>query len=288
MRVAFLGPPGTFSEEALALCDLTAGAERRDLPTIAEAFEAALRGECQAALLPMENSLEGTVSATLDLLVHRPGLRIRREVFLPVRQNLLARPGTTLEEVRRVVSVPIALAQCQVFLRAHLPGAALEHAPSTADAARRAAGEPGAAAVASRAAAERYGLALLREGIQDGDANVTRFVLVMREDERPTGRDRPASPSRSTATGPAGSTRSWASSPGAASTSPRSRAGPTSRPWATTSSSSTSRSTGRTRRERRRWPACSSAFTACTCWDPTRAASPRPERYGFQVSISPA
>jgi prephenate dehydratase len=190
MRVAYLGPAGTFSEEALGLCDLAAGAERSDLPTIAEAFEAALRGDCQAALLPIENSLEGTVSATLDLLVHRPGLRIRREVFLPVRQNLLARPGTALADVRRVISVPIALAQCQAFLRAQLPQAAHEQALSTADAARLAAAEPGAAAVASRAAAQRYGLEVLREGIQDADANVTRFVLVMREDERPTGRDR--------------------------------------------------------------------------------------------------
>lgn len=190
MRVAYLGPPGTFSEEALGLCDLTRDAERKDYPTIAEAFEAVGRGECQAALLPIENSLEGTVVATLDLLVHRPGTRIRREVFLPVRQNLLARPGTALDAVKRVVSIPIALAQCQGFLRSRLPGVPLAHALSTADAARQAAEDPDVAAVASRAAAERYGLAVLREGIQDIEGNVTRFVLVMREDEKPTGKDR--------------------------------------------------------------------------------------------------
>jgi len=95
MRVGYLGPPGTFSEEALGLCDLARGAEQRDYPSFAEVFEAVLRGECEAGLLPIENSLEGSISATLDLLVHRPGLRIRREVFLPIRQNLLALPGTS-------------------------------------------------------------------------------------------------------------------------------------------------------------------------------------------------
>src|SRR5512140_2244094 len=99
MRVGYLGPPGTFSEEAVSRCDLVAEAERRDYPTIAEVFEAVVRGEVELGLLPIENSLEGSVTATLDLLAHRPGLRIRREVLLPVRQNLLARPGVTLDAV---------------------------------------------------------------------------------------------------------------------------------------------------------------------------------------------
>jgi prephenate dehydratase len=190
MRVGYLGPPGTFSEEALSRCDLAAGGDRRDYPTIAEAFEAVVRGEVDASLLPIENSLEGSVTATLDLLVHRPGLRIRREALLPVRQNLLARPGVALDAVKHVLSIPIALAQCGNWLRARLPGVALEPALSTADAARQAAERPDTAAVAARAAAERYGLAILAEGIQDGEANTTRFVLVAREDEKPTGRDR--------------------------------------------------------------------------------------------------
>jgi prephenate dehydratase len=190
MRVGYLGPPGTFSEEALARCDLAAGAERRDYPTIPEAFEAVAKGEVDASLLPIENSLEGSIPATLDLLVHRPGLRIRREVLLPVRQNLLARPGVALDGVKRVLSIPIALAQCGAWLRARLPGVPLEPALSTADAARQAAERDGTAAVGSRAAAERYGLQLLAEGIQDGEGNTTRFVLVSREDEKATGKDR--------------------------------------------------------------------------------------------------
>jgi len=190
MRIAYLGPPGTFSEEALGLCDLARGAERRDYPTFADIFEAVLKGECEAGLLPIENSLEGSIAATLDLLVHRPGLRIRREVLLPVRQNLLAPAGTRLEDVQRVLSHPQPLGQCAGWLRAHLPGIPHEVMPSTAEAARQAAARPGCAAIGSRAGAERYGLSLLRENIQDGEANVTRFVLVMRDDEKPTGKDR--------------------------------------------------------------------------------------------------
>ncbi len=190
MRVAYLGPAGTFSEEAVAHCDLARGAERLPCPTFADAYEAALRGDADAALLPIENSLEGSVGAVLDLLVHRPGLLVRREVLLPVEQHLMARPGTALAQVARVLSHPQALGQCAGWLRTNLPGVPLEPTHSTADAARQAAERAGAAAIAGRAAAERHGLALLAESIQDAEENVTRFVLVTREDERPTGRDR--------------------------------------------------------------------------------------------------
>jgi len=190
MRVAYLGPPGTFSEEAVGRCDLCAGAERQPCPTFADAYEAALRGDADMALLPIENSLEGSVGATLDLLVHRPGLLIRREVLLPVEQHLLARAGTRLEEIERVLSHPQPFGQCANFLRARLPGVPLEPTLSTADAARKAAEQPGTAAIAGRAAAARYGLSILAESIQDADENITRFVLLTREDERPTGRDR--------------------------------------------------------------------------------------------------
>jgi prephenate dehydratase len=130
------------------------------------------------------------VGATLDLLVHRPGLRIQRELVLPVEQHLLARPGTVLADVRRVLSHPQALGQCAGFLRNTLPGVPTEPTLSTADAARRAAGEPGLAAVAGRTAAERYALATLATSIQDVTENFTRFLLLGREDGRPTGRDR--------------------------------------------------------------------------------------------------
>ncbi|MGC3998986.1 MAG: prephenate dehydratase [Anaeromyxobacter sp.] len=159
--------------------------------TFADAYEAALGGAVEAALLPIENSIEGSVGAVLDLLVHRPGLRIRRELLLPVRQHLLAPPGTRLEDVRRVLSHPQPLGQCARFLRTRLPGATLEATHSTADAARTvAAGGPGVASIGSRAAAARYGLEVLAEDIQDAGENVTRFVLVAAGAEPPTGADR--------------------------------------------------------------------------------------------------
>jgi prephenate dehydratase len=193
MRVGYLGPPGTFSEEAVARCDLARGGEAVPFPTFPDAYEAALGGELDAALLPIENSIEGSVAPVLDLLVHRPGLLIRRELLLAVKQHLLAPLGTRLEDVRLVLSHPQPLGQCARFLRERVPRASLEATTSTAEAARKvaAAGDvPGVAAIGSRAAAERYGLALLAEEIQDSDENVTRFVLVGRADEVPTGADR--------------------------------------------------------------------------------------------------
>src|SRR5512139_2199956 len=191
MRVAYLGPPGTFSEEAVARCDLAAGGEAVPFPTFAEAYRALRRGEVDGALLPIENSIEGSVGATLDLLVAEPGPLIRRELLLPVRQHLLARHGTRLEDVTRVLSHPQPFGQCRRFLQERLPHAVLEPTHSTADAARKvAAGEPGAAAIGARAAAERYGLVVVAESIQDVDENFTRFVLVAQADEAPTGRDR--------------------------------------------------------------------------------------------------
>ena len=192
MRIAYLGPPGTFSEEAVARCDLAGGDEPVPYPTFGDAYRALLRGEVDGALLPIENSIEGSVGGNLDLLVHEPGPLIRREVLLPVRQHLLARAGTRLEDVRRVISHPQPIGQCTRFLREKLGGVPLEPANSTAEAAKRAAAaqDPGVAAIGARAAAERYGLAVVAESIQDVEENVTRFVLVAKQDEAPTGRDR--------------------------------------------------------------------------------------------------
>jgi prephenate dehydratase len=191
MRVGYLGPPGTFSEEAVARCDLAAGGEAVPYPSFRDAYRALGRGEVDGALLPIENSIEGSVGATLDLLVLEHGPLIRRELLLPVRQHLLAPAGTRLEDVVRVLSHPQPLGQCSRFLHERLPRAALEPTHSTADAARKVAqGERGAAAIGSKTAAARYGLAVLAEAIQDVDENVTRFVLLARADEAPTGSDR--------------------------------------------------------------------------------------------------
>ena len=191
MRVAYLGPQGTFSDEATRHCDLVRSAAHCPCNTLADAYERVLRGDADAALLPIENSIEGAVGTTLDLLVHKPGLVIRRELLLPIEQHLLGRAGTELDAAVRVLSHPQALGQCSVFLHTRLPCVPLEATHSTADAARRAAEEAsGTLAIGSRAAAERFGLAVLVPCIHDADENTTRFVLVAKDDERPTGRDR--------------------------------------------------------------------------------------------------
>jgi prephenate dehydratase len=191
MRIAYLGPPGTFSEEAVARCDLADPAAALPCASFPDAYDAVLEGKADGALLPIENSVEGAIGTTLDLMVHRPGLQVRREVLLPVRQHLLAPAGTSLPQVIRVLSHPQPIGQCARFLRERLPGVKLEPTHSTADAAIQVAkGLPGAAAIGSRAAAVRYGLEVIAEGIQDSDENTTRFVLLTRGDERPTGSDR--------------------------------------------------------------------------------------------------
>jgi len=189
--IAYLGPPGTFSEEAVARCDLAGPEEPLPCPSFAEAYDAALTGRAGGALLPVENSLEGAVGTVLDLLVHRPGLMVRREVLLPVKQHLLARPGTRVEAIERVLSHPQPFGQCVAFLRGRLADAAQVATHSTADAARQVAeGPAGWAAIGSRAAATRFGLEIVAESIQDADENITRFLLLTAQDEPPTGRDR--------------------------------------------------------------------------------------------------
>jgi prephenate dehydratase len=191
MRIAYLGPPGTFSEEAVTRCELAGGDEPLPCASFPDAWDAVLAGKADAALLPVENSIEGAIGTTLDLLVHRPGLMILRELLLPVQQQLLAPAGTTLSQVTRVLSHPQPLGQCARFLRERLPGARLEATHSTADAALQVSrGLAGAAAIGSRAAAARYGLSIIAESIQDSDENTTRFLLVARQDAPPTGRDR--------------------------------------------------------------------------------------------------
>ena len=175
MRTAYLGPPGTFSEEAL----LAAAPETEAWPvaTVRDAILAVQGGEAERAIVPIESATEGSVDETLDTLaLDAPAVTIVREVVLPVRHHLVAAPGVGLEDVRAVASHPQALAQCARFLRETLPGAAHVPAPSTADAVRGASGAT--AAIGTARAAERYGRVVLRAGIEDNPDNETRFVLL--------------------------------------------------------------------------------------------------------------
>ncbi len=180
--VAYFGPAATFTQEALLTQADLASADLRPLGTIAAVLESVARGDVDLGFVPMENAIEGTVSATIDGLIFDVDLFIQREVVMDIHLHLMARPGTDLGEVRSVASYPHALAQCQKFLADRLPEAEQVAANSTADAAR-VLGESGStdgAAIAPRLAAERYGLAILAEDVEDHPENQTRFVAVAR------------------------------------------------------------------------------------------------------------
>jgi prephenate dehydratase len=180
--VAYFGPAATFSHEALLTQPDLAAADLRPLGTITAVLEAVAEGQVDLGFVPIENAIEGTVSATIDGLIFDVDLFIQREVVMDIHLHLMARPGTALGDLRQVSSYPHALAQCQKFLARQLPGVEQRAANSTADAAR-VLGESeatDAAAIAPRLAAERYGLAILAEDVEDHPENQTRFVAVAR------------------------------------------------------------------------------------------------------------
>lgn len=182
MKIAFLGPEGTFSEEALLTAIERADLEPVPLPTIYDCVVAVQEGQVERAFVPIENSLEGSVGATLDSLVFETDeVEIVGEVIHPVRHSLIARSELALEDIDRVVSHPQANAQCARFLRERLPQAEVVAAPSTADAVRLVA-ETGArwAALGTRLSAELNDCRVLLEGIEDHPDNETRFVWLGR------------------------------------------------------------------------------------------------------------
>ena len=193
-RVAFLGPPGTFTEEALLTQPDLATAELVALRTMPDVLAATAAGEVDYGFVAMENAIDGTVNESLDSLVfEQDDLLIQREVVIGVHLNLLAPPGTSLADVRQVVSFPKAIAQCRIFLASQLPEAEAVAANSTAEAVRRVgeAQEPGTAAVGTALAAKLYGLDVLAADIEDHPDNATRFVLVSRGHiPAPTGHDK--------------------------------------------------------------------------------------------------
>ena len=187
MRVGYLGPPGTFTHEAVIASGATAGLALVPMPTIYDTILGVHDGELDRALVPIENSLEGSVNVTLDALALEAGdVEITGEVVHPIRHCLLARERLELAAVRAVVSHPQASAQCARFIRTQLPDATVVAATSTADAVRRVAevtsGELDgpSAALGTRAAGELYGCVVLRDGVEDRPGNETRFIWIAR------------------------------------------------------------------------------------------------------------
>jgi len=192
--VAYFGPAATFTQEALLTQSDLVPADLRPLGSITAVLESVARGDVELGFVPIENAIEGTVSATIDGLIHDVDLHIVREVVMDIHLHLMARPGTGLDDIRHVDSYPHALAQCQKFLARALPDAEQRAANSTADAARVLGESPDGkdgAAIAPRLAAERYGLVVVAEDVEDHPDNQTRFVLVARTRvPKPTGHDK--------------------------------------------------------------------------------------------------
>jgi prephenate dehydratase len=188
VRVAFLGPEGTFSEEALLAHTDRGAVEPVPFPTIYDCVMAVESGEVAEALVPIENSLEGSVDSTLDALaLETADVSITGELVHPIRHCLIARERMPLDRVERVVSHPQANAQCSQFIRERLPSAAVQSADSTADAVRLVAGsERPWAALGNRLSAELYGCEVLEDGVENIPENETRFVWL----GRPGGEER--------------------------------------------------------------------------------------------------
>ena len=191
-RFGYLGPAGTFTEAALRTISAAERADLAPYASVALALEAVRAGDVDGAMVPLENSVEGSVSTTLDELVTGDPLQVTREVLLPVQFALLGRSGTARSDVRTVATHPHAEAQCRRWLRDVLPEASVVLAPSTADAARSVAAGTYDAAISAPIAADHYGLAVLAQDVQDNAGAVTRFVLVSRPGPLParTGADR--------------------------------------------------------------------------------------------------
>jgi prephenate dehydratase len=183
MRIAYLGPAGTFTEDALGEAIPAGGYESLRTATIHDAILAVERGEADRALVPIENSLEGSIRPTLDTLAFEVGaVTIVGEHDYRVRVHLIAREGVRAEDVEAVLSHPQPLAQCQRFLRERFPQVELRSVSSTAAAVRMVSESARPwAALGARAAAALYDCELLLEGVEDQDDNVTRFVWIAPE-----------------------------------------------------------------------------------------------------------
>lgn len=189
VRLAFLGPAGTFGEEAAIR--YAPGAERLPFPSHAAVAAAVESGMADLGMVAIENSINGSVAETLDILIHETTLQIQAELVLPVELNLLVPPGVRAGEVSVIYSHPQPLGQSRKFLERCFPKAQAEASLSTTDAVAQAMARDGdAAAIGTARAAEIYGAEILARGIQDAANNVTRFLVLGRGTPAPTGRDR--------------------------------------------------------------------------------------------------
>jgi len=186
-RIAYLGPAGTFSQQAVQK-HFGHEAEALAEADIDACFQAVETGRSDFAVVPVENSTEGAIGRTLDLIVASP-LKICGEVMLPIHQTLMRKHGG-LGGIQRVYGHAQSLAQCQQWLSRHLPDAERVSVVSNSEGARRAAAEPDAATLGSETAADLYGLDVVESRIEDEASNTTRFLVLGQSDAAPSGRDK--------------------------------------------------------------------------------------------------
>ena len=187
--LAFLGPAGSYTEQASLSYDPESTLlPFASIPAVASAVDSGLADK---GIVPIENSLEGPVTATLDLLIHGSNLFIRHELVLAIQHCLLARPGTKSEEIKVIYSHPQALAQCRAFLEKRFPDVGIIASLSTSAAVEdMQESDPVAAAIANQRCATLYGVQILARGIEDSAGNLTRFIVLASSDHAPTGGDK--------------------------------------------------------------------------------------------------
>ncbi len=188
LRVGFLGPEGTFSHQA-ALCMFGRSVSFYPLDSIEEVFSSVEKGLCHQGVVPIENSYEGSVNTTLDML-YKYDLKITGEVLLRIRHNLMSK-AKDINEIKEIYSHPMAIAQCKAWIRANMEGVSIRETQSTAVGAKIASEKKEAAVIGNRLLAEIYGLNIIREGIEDSPDNVTRFLALGKDAVRsPTSKDK--------------------------------------------------------------------------------------------------
>ncbi|MBN2020508.1 MAG: prephenate dehydratase [Sedimentisphaerales bacterium] len=188
LRVGYLGPAGSFSQTA-AMLKFGQSADYEPIADIRSIFDEVSKGHCDLGIVPIENTIGGGVVETLDALVDSD-VKVCSEILMVIHHNLLA--NCNLDQIEKIYSKPEVFTQCRNWLASTFKEARTISEPSTAKAAQKAAKEPKSAAIGSAVAAELYGLKIVCENIEDTSNNVTRFLVVAKEDARPTGEDKTA------------------------------------------------------------------------------------------------
>jgi prephenate dehydratase len=191
LKIGFLGPKGTFSHEAMEKYTALRRYTSYDYNNIPDMFNAIKRQDIDEAIVPIENSIEGAVNATMDMLASEEDLKIKGELVVPIKQNLLVKKCTGFKDIRCILSHPQPIGQCRKYINSNFAGVEIKYVYSTAGAAEEVArGGIGLAAIASLKAAEVYELEVLARNIQDADNNFTRFIVIAKSDSERTGNDK--------------------------------------------------------------------------------------------------